>query len=550
MLRVIERATRSPVEQMQLPSIEDVNERRVAKFNEKLAAAIATNAGQAFLPLIESYERDNNVPAAEIAAALASIAQGATPLLLEPQSRSDRPRDAWSPGASESSDRGPRRERAPRPDRAARDEKYAKRERDLQSREQEGEGSSQPERPAWSSSQDAGDSGAQERAPRSSWNEGAAAGARSSRNEGGDASARRERTPRSDFAPREAGASRSDRGPREERSSRGSEWAPREDRASRPRKAQPDREVESTGGSERNVWGEETASSVHIADFWKGTGTQEAPVVDQGPRPPNRRERRAMERAERERLAAGGEVAATGEVAAAGEGAATGGVAATSEVAAESISHNDGDANREPREEAQTRERVESGGVDASERPRKHTESRDSNESERPRKREFGASSEGERPRKPATTREFSQGDRSRERAPARDFGDEKRPRRGDEDVETYRIEVGHDHGVKPGNIVGAIANEVGLDGRHIGRVVIQDDHSFVDLPAGMPKEVFLQLQKVRVAGQPLQLSRALKTHVEKLRRDRPAGPKFRKPGEFKGMTSKPRGPRDSKPRR
>lgn len=569
MLRIIERATRQPVEQMQLPSIEDVNERRVAKFNEKLAAAIASNAGQAFLPLIESYERDNNVPAAEIAAALASIAQGATPLLLEPPSRSDRPRDAWSPGASESADRGPRRERAPRPDRAARDEKYAKRERDLQSREQEGEGSSQPERAAWSSSQDAGDSGAQERAPRSSWNagadaagarqertsrsswsEGAATGARSSRNEGGDASARRERAPRPEFAPRDAGAARSDRGPREERTTRGSrsEWAPREERSSRDRgsdwasrKARP--EGESTGGSERNAWGEETASSVHIADFWKGSGTQEAPV-DQGPRPPNRRERRAMERAERERLAAGGEVASTGEGAAAtGEGAPTGGVAATSEAAstggvtaageavAENISHNEGDASREPHEEARPRERAES--------------------SERPRKRaEFGASSEGERPRKHAASREFSPGDRSRERAPARDFGDEKRPRRGDEDVETYRIEVGHDHGVKPGNIVGAIANEVGLEGRRIGRVVIEDDHSFVDLPAGMPKDVFLQLQKVRVAGQPLQLSRALKTHVEKLRRDRPAGPKFRKPGDFKGMTSKARGPRDSKPRR
>jgi ATP-dependent RNA helicase DeaD len=29
----------------------------------------------------------------------------------------------------------------------------------------------------------------------------------------------------------------------------------------------------------------------------------------------------------------------------------------------------------------------------------------------------------------------------------------------------TYRIEVGHQHGVKPGNIVGAIANEGGVDG-------------------------------------------------------------------------------------
>ena len=109
---------------------------------------------------------------------------------------------------------------------------------------------------------------------------------------------------------------------------------------------------------------------------------------------------------------------------------------------------------------------------------------------------------------------------------------------------------MGHDHGVKPGNIVGAIANEVGLEGRLIGRVVIQDDHSFVDLPSGMPKEVFLQLQKVRVAGQPLQISRALKSHVEKLRRDRPSGPKFRKPTDSNRAPSRPRGPRDSNRRR
>jgi ATP-dependent RNA helicase DeaD len=75
--------------------------------------------------------------------------------------------------------------------------------------------------------------------------------------------------------------------------------------------------------------------------------------------------------------------------------------------------------------------------------------------------------------------------------------------------METYRVEVGLVHGVKPGNIVGAIANEAGLDGKHIGRVDIREDHSFVDLPEGMPKDVFRQLQKVRVAGQMLQIGRA-----------------------------------------
>jgi ATP-dependent RNA helicase DeaD len=74
--------------------------------------------------------------------------------------------------------------------------------------------------------------------------------------------------------------------------------------------------------------------------------------------------------------------------------------------------------------------------------------------------------------------------------------------------METFRIEVGSVHGIKPGNIVGAIANESGIEGVHIGRVDIREDHSYVDLPEGMPKQVFKDLQKVRVAGRELRISR------------------------------------------
>ncbi|TFV91841.1 RNA helicase, partial [Oxalobacteraceae bacterium OM1] len=75
--------------------------------------------------------------------------------------------------------------------------------------------------------------------------------------------------------------------------------------------------------------------------------------------------------------------------------------------------------------------------------------------------------------------------------------------------MQTYRIEVGHVHGVKPANIVGAIANEAGLEAKYIGRIDIHDDYSTLDLPEGMPKEVFKQLQTVAVSGQPLRISRA-----------------------------------------
>ena len=69
-----------------------------------------------------------------------------------------------------------------------------------------------------------------------------------------------------------------------------------------------------------------------------------------------------------------------------------------------------------------------------------------------------------------------------------------------------YRLEVGHADGVKPGNIVGAIANEAELDSQYIGNIDIHDDFSLVDLPEGMPKEVMQILRKARVAGKPLNI--------------------------------------------
>lgn len=74
--------------------------------------------------------------------------------------------------------------------------------------------------------------------------------------------------------------------------------------------------------------------------------------------------------------------------------------------------------------------------------------------------------------------------------------------------METFRIEVGHQHGVKPGNIVGAIANEADLESRYIGRIDIREAFTLIDLPSGMPREVMEHLKRVRVAGQQLRISR------------------------------------------
>jgi len=87
--------------------------------------------------------------------------------------------------------------------------------------------------------------------------------------------------------------------------------------------------------------------------------------------------------------------------------------------------------------------------------------------------------------------------------------GQNKPPTRPTKGMERFRIEVGHMHDVKPGNIVGAIANEAGLDGQHIGHIDIHNEFSLVDLPKGMPNEVLQDLRKARVCGQRLNISRA-----------------------------------------
>ncbi len=85
-----------------------------------------------------------------------------------------------------------------------------------------------------------------------------------------------------------------------------------------------------------------------------------------------------------------------------------------------------------------------------------------------------------------------------------------ERPARApEENMQRYRVEVGHRDRVKPGNLVGAIAGETGLQGRMIGRIQIFDNHSLVDLPKGMPEDVFSSLQHLRVMNRELQISKA-----------------------------------------
>jgi ATP-dependent RNA helicase DeaD len=84
------------------------------------------------------------------------------------------------------------------------------------------------------------------------------------------------------------------------------------------------------------------------------------------------------------------------------------------------------------------------------------------------------------------------------------------RPRgRRHDPQETYRLGVGRIHGVQPGNIVGAIANEAGLDGSHINGIDIQRECTYLRLPEGLSPETLQRLANVRVKGQLLAITRA-----------------------------------------
>ncbi|WP_158965825.1 DEAD/DEAH box helicase [Paraglaciecola sp. L3A3] len=115
--------------------------------------------------------------------------------------------------------------------------------------------------------------------------------------------------------------------------------------------------------------------------------------------------------------------------------------------------------------------------------------------------------------RPPARSDRGDRGDRN-DRAPRGDRGGRgndrpKRERKSgppSEGMQRYRIEVGHTHGAKPGNIVGAIANEADISSKNIGSIEIYDNFSTVDLPKDMPKKTQDVLTKTRVAGRSLGL--------------------------------------------
>ena len=128
LLKAIERATRQPLTQMPLPTVEDVNVTRVARFTDSITDALASDKLTFFRDLVTEYEQDHDVPAADIAAALAVMAQDGQPLLMEPEPEPE-PRRVFEGGREDKrgvwdhekgrrrDDEGRPRKREPRPKR-------------------------------------------------------------------------------------------------------------------------------------------------------------------------------------------------------------------------------------------------------------------------------------------------------------------------------------------------------------------------------------------------------------------------------------------------
>jgi ATP-dependent RNA helicase DeaD len=377
MLRAIEQATRQPIEPLKLPSTETINDKRIADFKQRITDALAVGELDFLQGLVEQYQQEHDVPAVEIAAALARLVVGEQPLLLPP----DADRAPERPPRREWRDKRPDRDRAPGRDRERprfRDREPGRGERDFGDRR----------RREWPDRDD--DRGPPRREHREQ-RDGRPQRERSWRPEPGDAQGRERRD---EHRARDRGE-RPYRGPAEP--------------------ARPDT-------VEREL------PPAHSA-------RDDAAAVPVRVRTQERRERDAPRRAQ--------------------------------------------------------------GGDD------RRGERRDDRRGDR---RDFGR----DRPDQRGGERGFGRDDRPARGRGERDRGEQREHRAGPpaEGMERFRIEVGRDDGVKPGNIVGAIANEAGLEGRYIGRIDIRDDHTTLDLPAGMPREIFQHLKQTRVCGRPLAIKR------------------------------------------
>jgi ATP-dependent RNA helicase DeaD len=381
LLKAIERATRQPISPLELPTIQAVNDVRITRFKEQITETLAQGELEQFLAVVEDYEREHNVPAFEIAAALAKMARGDEPLLLDKnKQREVKADDSWRDERPSRSDRGDRGDRSPR-----------------------------------------------------------------DRNDRGDRGDRGDRF------------ERADRGPRREHSPRTSEPGMRTFRIAvgHEHGVKPGNIVGAIA-NEANI----DSKNIGRIDIYDDYSVLDLP--DSLPQ---------------DMLAHLKTVRVAGQAL---------------NISADSNSSNSSSSSSNSSNS--TRDFASSSNDRSAPRT---TPVRDRN---------VGAAATKSKLNKVV---ERAAGFPSDDEAPAKSEKKRDSKIKGKVSIpmQSYRIEVGREHAVTPGNIVGAIANEAGLDAKLIGSITILNDHSTVDLPVGMPKEVLDHLKSVWVAGKQLRLS-------------------------------------------
>ncbi len=392
LLKAIERATRQPVAPLQLPTIEAVNDVRIARFKDQITETLAAGGLEEFASLIAGYEQEKNVPAIEIAAALAKMARGDVPLLLDKKKSEafeERARSDTRPASSG------RREHAERPERTER------------------------------------------------------VGNRSF--ERADRPEHREATERPAFARRERGEHTPEAGMQSFRIEVGHMHGVK------------------PGNIVGAIANEAGLDSKYIGRIQIHDDHSTLDLPDTMPDDMLHHLKTVWVAGQQLRITR------EGEPPEAGKGADK--------------------KTRKPKVDAETVRPERPAHKADVERHQHHEEI----EPPAPRKKERGANA---------------------------GFA-----------MEAFRIEVGQVHGVKPANIVGAIANEAGIEAKYIGRIEIHDDYSTLELPEGMPKELFKQLKSVTVSGQPLRISHAAKPpHGEPAFADKKTVPPAPGKGGDRGM--------------
>lgn len=392
LLKSIERSTRQLISPLELPTIQAVNDVRIARFKEQISLTLASGDLALFQSVIEDYERENNVPAIEIAAALAKMARGNEPLLLDKNKRpaSD---DTWNNERASRTNQFERNDRGDRGDRGDRSD-------------------------------------------------------RSDRGDRGDRGDRNDRAARPSFAPRERVERPADAGMKTFRIEVG----------------------HAHGVKPGNIVGaianEANIDSKHIGRI---EIYDDYSVLDL----PEDLPKDLLDHLKSVRVA--------GQQLRISADRGIGGNSGNSTNAAYEKPAYEKPTYEKPTHEKPTKPRAtpDSKLTAAVERAA-YADKKEENLAER-----FGDAAD-----RPAKSKK-------------------DRPAKVQLPVQSYRIEVGREHAVTPSNIVGAIANESGVEAKLIGRIDIFDSYSLIDLPQGMPKEILKHLKTVWVAGKQLDISEA-----------------------------------------